>query len=68
MDDTTSTAANIEPGIASVTKAAVNSSSDKAITGVHEPTASDQDALAAVTQVKQIIGVQNLFRSYGGFR
>jgi len=65
MDNTTSTAANIEPDIASATKAAVNSSSDKAIS---ELTACDQDALAAVTQAKQILGVQDLFRSYGGFR
>ena len=68
MDKTTSTAANIEPDIASATKAAVNSYSDKAVSGVHEPTASDRDAPAAVTQAKQIFGVQNLFRSYGGFR
>jgi hypothetical protein len=59
MDKTTSTAANIEQDLASATKAAVNNDSDKAIRGVHEPTASDQDALAAVTQ--------DLFRSYGGF-
>jgi len=69
MDNTTSIAANIEQDTASATKAAVNSHSDKAVSGVHEPTASDQDTLAAVTPANQIIatGAQDMFRSYGGF-
>jgi len=69
MDNTTSTAAKIEQDIASATKAAVDSHSDKAISGAQELKASDQDALAAVTQADQIVpaGAQNLFRSYGGF-
>ena len=69
MDNTTSPAANIEQDIASATKAAANGCSDRAISGVHELTASDQDTPAAVTQADQITttGAQDLFRSYGGF-